>query len=207
MGRYACKRAWRGVLTLTPSSNSTPTPLSQPPAVLGLVGTCPQVGWGQERGCQSPGCLPRLGGGVRVVCVQGLELGVGQALWSPWGSPGPGPMRCLVPSIFGLDITDMPLQRGSQPAIPMMSPCRVWISGGLWGSSHSPGGPGGLREHFLPGPSQKGVKGRWHKDLALKLFSEFPVHLLECSFYSGFPRKPRLCSGKGKAGYDPNPFP
>lgn len=55
------------------------------------------------------------------------ELGVGQVPWSPWGSLGLGPMRYLVPSIFGLDITNMPSQRGRQPAVPMMSPRRDWI--------------------------------------------------------------------------------
>lgn len=80
---------------------------------------------GPEKGMLVSWLLARAGGGW---WLQGSEkLGVGHALWSPWGSPGPGSMRCLVPSIFGLGITDMPSQRGSQPAVPMMSPCRVWI--------------------------------------------------------------------------------
>lgn len=64
--------------------------------------------------------------GVGVVGLQ-KSWGVGQALWSPWGSLGPGPVRYLVPCIFGLDITNMPSRRGRQPAVPMMSPCRDWI--------------------------------------------------------------------------------
>lgn len=58
-------------------------------------------------------------------------------------------MRYLVPSIFGLNITDMPSQRGRQPAIHMMSPCRGWIICGLWERQPQPGRARSLREHFL----------------------------------------------------------
>lgn len=138
LGLLVLRALWEGTLVkglgeVSPRSRPAqtlfppppPPPHLEPPAVLRLVGTCPQVDWGQERGCQSPGYLPRLEGGGG--CRAPKELGVGQALWSPWSSLGPGPVRYLVPSIFGLDITNMPSRRGRQPAVPMMSPCRDWI--------------------------------------------------------------------------------
>lgn len=132
LGLLVLRALWEGTLVkglgeVSPRSRPAQTLPPPPEPASCCARTCWDMspsGLGPGEGMPVSWLLARAGGREEEGSE---ELGVGQALWSPWGSPGPGPMRCLVPSIFGRDITDMPSQRGSQPTVPMMSPCRVWI--------------------------------------------------------------------------------
>lgn len=98
LGLLVLRAGWEGTLVKglgevsprrhsRPAQTLPPTPLGQPPAVLGLVGTCPQVDWGQEKGMPVSWLLAQAGRGWGL---QGSEkAGGGAGAVESMGLPRP----------------------------------------------------------------------------------------------------------------------